>query len=69
MQRVRIQSGLQGFINLCRINNISLKDSFYLYVHCKTVKSDCISIRECMLRAQSMKTVRESWYSMHVSKV
>ena len=62
----RRQSGIQGFINECNLHNISLTDSFYLYVQCKTVKSIDIPIKESMLRAQYMKTVRDKWYNMHI---
>ena len=62
----RKSTGIQDFITLCRLHNIQLVDSFYLYVQCKNTKSININLRECMARANSMKIVRDKWYKQLV---
>ena len=64
VQKERKDSGILSFITMCRLSNIQLVDSFYLYVQCKDSKAADLSLTDSMSRARCIKLVRDKWYNL-----
>ena len=58
---IRYKTGIQSFINSCIIKNISLRDSYYLYLRGLDIHENKITAQEFSTRISSILAVREAW--------
>ena len=58
---IRMQTGIQSFINSCTVKNISMRDSYYLYVRGLDFHENKITPKDFSNRISSIITLRDTW--------
>ena len=63
LARLRMESGIQSFINSCTLKNISLEAAYGLFVYGEDCDGKEIQLMSYFERAKCMKDMRQLWLS------